>query len=161
MAEKKIQTISELEKKCGVLRKAGKRIVSTNGVFDLLHVGHIRYLQKARGMGDILVVGVNSDESVANLKGKGRPLVPQAQRAEVLAALEAVSFVCIFAQSAPMEFLEAVKPNIHVKGGDYARESLPEKALVERHGGKIEIIPFEKGYSTTALIERILRTQGK
>lgn len=137
------------------LRKRGKRIVSTNGVFDVLHVGHVRYLQAARALGDCLVIGVNSDESTQRLKGPTRPFVGESERMELLAALACVDFVVPFDEATPEALLEIVRPNIHAKGGDYHLELLPEAAVVRRHGGEVVAIPFEEGYSTTSLTERI------
>ena len=136
-------------------RQSGKSIVSTNGVFDVLHVGHVRYLQKARALGDCLVVGVNSDACTRHLKGPSRPFVSQADRMEVLAALACVDVVTLFHEPTPEALLEVVRPNIHAKGGDYHAALLPETAVVERHGGRVVSLPFHDGYSTTSLIERI------
>jgi len=136
-------------------RSAGKKIVSTNGVFDIVHVGHVRYLRAARALGDCLVVGVNSDECTRSLKGPTRPFVPQADRIEMLAALECVDIVTIFNESTPERLLEVIKPDVHAKGGDYHPALLPEAKVVQRHGGKVEIIPFEEGHSTTSIAERI------
>ena len=138
-------------------RGAGKTIVSTNGVFDVLHVGHVRYLQAARALGDCLVVGVNSDECTRHLKGPSRPFVPEADRMELLAALECVDFVTLFEETTPEALLEAIRPDIHAKGGDYHLALLPEAEVVERHGGKVVSVPFEEGYSTSSLVERIGR----
>ena len=136
-------------------RAAGKTIVSTNGVFDVLHVGHVRYLQAARGLGDLLVVGVNSDACTRHLKGPSRPFVPEADRMELLAALACVDLVTVFDEPTPEALLEVVRPNIHAKGGDYHAALLPESAVVRRHGGTVVSVPFESGYSTTSLAERI------
>ncbi len=134
-------------------RLAGRVVVFTNGCFDILHVGHIRYLQKARAMGDLLVVGVNTDESVRKLKGPDRPINPERDRAEVLAALECVDYVSLFAEDTPIELIQAIKPDIDVKGGDYTPEDMPETAVVRAYGGCVEIIPFSatesEGFSTT------------
>ncbi len=139
------------------LRADGKNIVSTNGVFDVVHVGHIRYLQAARRLGDCLVVGVNSDAGTRHLKGPTRPFVTEADRMELLAALSCVDFVTLFEESTPEALLEAIRPDIHAKGGNYHLAFLPEAEVVERHGGRVEVVPFEQGYSTTALAERIGR----
>jgi|SRR5579872_1858101 len=138
-------------------RRAGESIVSTNGVFDVLHVGHARYLQAARSLGDLLVVGVNSDSGTRSLKGPTRPFVPQAERMELLAALACVDFVTLFGEPSPEALLELIRPGIHAKGGDYHPALLPEAAVVERHGGRLAILPFESGYSTTDFVERIGR----
>ncbi|MFH0971165.1 MAG: D-glycero-beta-D-manno-heptose 1-phosphate adenylyltransferase [Candidatus Micrarchaeota archaeon] len=144
-----------------MLKGRGKLIITTNGVFDLLHLGHITYLEHAKSLGDVLIVGLNSDTSVKALKTEKRPIVPEMERAEVLSALEAVDYVCIFYERTPLKFLEAVKPHLHIKGGDYDPDTLPEKQVVEKFGGKIKIVPFVKGYSTTAIIEKILKTYSK
>ena len=137
-------------------RVRGERIVSTNGVFDVLHVGHARYLQQARALGDLLVVGVNSDDCTRRLKGETRPFVPEEERAELVAALGCVDYVVIFAESTPEALLAVIKPHIHVKGGDYQVEQMPETAVVLAHGGKVVTVPFVTGRSTTELVERIL-----
>jgi rfaE bifunctional protein nucleotidyltransferase chain/domain len=139
------------------LRAEGKRLVVTNGCFDLLHVGHVRYLRAARSLGDALAVGINGDNSVRELKGAGRPLNGEKDRAEVLAALESVNFVCIFSDVRATSFLETVGPAIYVKGGDYRVETLnaEERAALQKIGADIRIIPFEPGYSTSGLLEKI------
>ena len=139
------------------MRSKGRKLVLTNGCFDLLHVGHVRYLQAARALGDALAVAINGDESVRALKGEGRPLNQEADRAEVVAALECVDHVVIFAEVRAVNLLEKVRPAIYVKGGDYTPETLhgEERAALERAGAEIRILPFEKGYSTSALIEKL------
>lgn len=139
------------------LRRQGARVVVTNGCFDLLHYGHVRYLQQARQLGDVLIVGLNGDRSVRQLKGPGRPLVPARYRAAVLAALRCVDAVVIFPQKRAKRFLAAAAPDIYVKAGDYTRASLDaaERRLLERLGAEIRIVPFVPGFSTTGLIERI------
>lgn len=134
-----------------------QRLVVTNGCFDLLHLGHITYLEQARNLGDLLLVGVNSDAAVRGLKGEGRPLNSETDRASVLAALEAVNAVCIFPDVRAANFLAAAEPDIYVKGGDYTLETLDqqERRTVENAGGKIALIPFVPGKSTTALINKI------
>ncbi len=139
-------------------RAAGRTIVSTNGVFDILHVGHVRYLQAARKLGDCLVVGVNSDECTRHLKGPTRPFVNEADRMELLAALECVDYVTLFGESTPEALLETIRPNLHAKGGDYHLALLPEAEVVERHGGAVVSVPFEEGHSTTFIADRIGRT---
>jgi len=136
-------------------RAAGRRIVFTNGCFDLLHVGHVRYLQQARALGDLLVVGVNTDASVRRLKGASRPLVPEAERAELLAALECVDHVVPFAEETPEALIAEVRPDLHVKGGDYRAEELPETRLVRALGGEVVILPFTPDRSTTGLMQSI------
>ena len=141
------------------MRASGKRLVVTNGCFDLLHLGHVTYLETARSQGDALLVGVNSDDAVRQLKGPDRPVTPEADRAAVLAALESVDGVCIFAESTATRFLAAAQPDIYVKGGDYTLDTLnqEERRTVERAGGRIVIIPFVPGRSTTATLKKIMR----
>ena len=139
------------------LRGSRKRIVATNGCFDLLHPGHVRYLEAARALGDALVVGVNGDESVGALKGAGRPINNENDRAELVAALQSVDLVTIFPEVRATNFIERVAPDVYVKGGDYNSETLnaEERAALEKIGSTIEIVPFEKGHSTSALLEKL------
>ena len=140
------------------LRESGARLVFTNGCFDLLHPGHVSYLEAARSLGDALVVGLNSDASVRGLgKGPDRPLVPEADRAAVLGALRAVDSVVIFDERTPVRLMREVRPAVYVKGGDYRIEDLPEAEVAAEIGAEVRIIPFEPGYSTSALVERIRR----
>jgi rfaE bifunctional protein nucleotidyltransferase chain/domain len=138
-------------------RRRGRRVVATNGCFDLLHFGHVSYLQRARALGDLLIVGLNGDQSVRELKGAGRPLVPQRQRAAVLAALACVDAVVIFPQKRAHRFLAIVRPDVYVKGGDYRPDTLDarERAVLTNLGSRIRILPFVKGFSTTRLIGKI------
>ena len=136
-------------------RDQGARIVSTNGVFDLLHVGHLRYLQAARRCGDLLVVGVNSDTCTRVLKGPSRPFVPEEERAELLAGLNCVDYVTLFDDPTPVRLLEVIRPDLHVKGGDYRIDSMPETAVVRQHGGDVITVEFVPDHSSTGLIERI------
>ena len=142
------------------LRESGRRLVFTNGCFDLLHVGHVRYLEAARALGDALMVAINGDESVRALKGDGRPLNREADRAELVAALECVDHVVIFPEVRVTALLENVQPAIYVKGGDYTAATLDaeERAALERAGTEIRILPFESGYSTSAIIETLRRS---
>ena len=141
------------------MRANGKRIVFTNGCFDLMHIGHTRYLQEAKSLGDVLVVGVNSDASVRSLeKGSDRPIVPEAQRAEVVAALGCVDFVVIFTESDPGRLIAAVQPDVLVKGGDWAWDQIVGRDVVEAHGGLVRTIPLVSGLSTTTLLQRIRST---
>jgi rfaE bifunctional protein nucleotidyltransferase chain/domain len=146
-------------------KKRGKTVVFTNGCFDILHIGHIRYLQDARALGDLLVVGVNGDESVRKLKGPERPVVPEFERVEMLAALECVDYVTLFTQDTPVELIRTIKPSIHVKGGDYVPEDLPEAAAVREVGARIEIVAYTstdtEGLSTTSLIGKIVSSHGQ
>ena len=155
----KIVELEELSDRCEKLRSAGKKIVATNGCFDLLHVGHVRYLQAARAFGDLLVVGLNGDSSVHELKGAGRPLTTQSDRAEILAAFACVDFVTIFPDLRATKFLAAVRPAVYVKGGDYTPRTLDEEELatLKKIEAAIRIIPFETGYSTSGLIEQICK----
>jgi D-glycero-beta-D-manno-heptose 1-phosphate adenylyltransferase len=141
------------------MRAAGKRLVATNGCFDLLHVGHVTYLETARQQGDALLVGLNGDDSVRTLKGPGRPVNCQEDRAGVLAGLESVDAVCIFAEPQATRFLASAQPDIYVKGGDYTLETLnqDERRAVEGPGGRIILIPFVPGKSTTALLKKIAK----
>nr|WP_279615553.1 D-glycero-beta-D-manno-heptose-7-phosphate kinase [Geoalkalibacter ferrihydriticus] len=137
-------------------RERGKRIVFTNGCFDLLHVGHVKYLQKARNLGDLLVLGLNSDASIRRLKGPKRPLIGEEERAHLMAALKCIDYVVTFDEDTPLELIDALRPQILVKGGDYAPEGVVGKELVESYGGRVEIISFVDGKSTTNVIETIL-----
>ncbi len=145
----------EIPPRIAEVREAGGRVVFTNGCFDLLHAGHVSYLRAARSLGDVLVVGLNSDASVARLKGPSRPVVPEGDRAAVLAALESVDAVVLFSEDTPVRLMRALCPAVYVKGGDYRMEDLPEAEVAAEIGAEVEILPFEPGYSTTALIERI------
>ena len=153
----KIVSLGELSRRAKDLRSQGKRLVVTNGCFDILHVGHVRYLREARALGDVLAVGVNGDSSTRELKGAGRPLNNENERAEVLAALECVDLVSVFPETRATRFFEAVVPAIYVKGGDYNIDTLhpEERAVLEKMGSEIKIIRFEPGYSTSRLIERV------
>jgi rfaE bifunctional protein nucleotidyltransferase chain/domain len=153
----KIIALEEVAERTKQLRDSGKKLVATNGCFDLLHVGHVRYLQAARAKGDVLIVGLNGDASVCVLKGAGRPLNNERDRAEVLAALECVDLVTIFPEVRATRFIQAVRPNVYIKGGDYTSATLDaeERATLEKIGTKIEIVPFEKGYSTSRLLEQL------
>ncbi len=137
------------------LRARGERLVFTNGCFDLLHAGHVRYLNAARGLGDRLLVGLNDDASVRRLKGPGRPVVPEAERAEVLCALEAVDGVVLFSEETPLALIEALLPDILVKGADWPLEAIVGRREVEAAGGRVLTLPLLSGRSTTALLERI------
>jgi D-glycero-beta-D-manno-heptose 1-phosphate adenylyltransferase len=156
----KILTLSQAQRWAALAHHRRQRIVATNGCFDLLHFGHVSYLQRARQFGDLLVVGLNSDASCRQLKGPQRPLVPERQRAAVLAALSSVDAVVIFRKKRADGFLGAVQPDIYVKGGDYRLEDFDptERAVLESVGSKIRIVPFIRGFSTTSLIKKIRRT---
>lgn len=137
------------------LRKGNKKIVFTNGCFDILHVGHVRYLQAARALGDVLIVGLNTDASVRQLKGPTRPINSEGERAELLAALACVDYVTLFGESTPETVIDLLRPDIHVKGGDYKVEDLPEAKIVHGYGGEVVIMPLVADRSTTRLIERL------
>ncbi|MBI4432620.1 MAG: D-glycero-beta-D-manno-heptose 1-phosphate adenylyltransferase [Candidatus Omnitrophica bacterium] len=151
----KIRTKSALLKRLAPLRKKNKKIVFTNGCFDLLHVGHIRYLAGAKALGDVLVVGLNSDRSVRALKGVGRPLTPENERAEVLAALEAVDFITLFSEATPEKLIHAVRPDVLVKGGDWKKKDIVGSGFVESCGGRVLSLAYVPGRSTTRLIQKI------
>jgi rfaE bifunctional protein nucleotidyltransferase chain/domain len=136
----------------------GRTVVFTNGVFDLLHPGHVRYLQRARALGDALIVGLNADASVRRNKGPARPLNPQHERAEVLAALACVDAVVVFPEDTPAEIIGALQPDILVKGADWAADQIVGRDVVEGRGGRVVRVPVEEGYSTTAIVDRIRRT---
>src|SRR6267154_3210206 len=155
----KIVELEDLSDRCEKLRSAGKKIVATNGCFDLLHVGHVRYLLAARALGDLLVVGLNGDRSVHDLKGAGRPITTQSDRAEILAALACVDLVTVFPDLRAAKFLAAVRPAVYVKGGDYTQGTLDEEelAILKEIEAAIRLSPFEAGYSTSGLIEQICK----
>ena len=136
-------------------RTHGKTVVFTNGCFDILHVGHTRYLRKAKDLGDVLVLALNSDSSVKAIKGERRPLIPEDERADVVSSLESVDYVTIFNEHTPLELIECLKPDIIVKGGDWSEEDVVGRESVKRRGGKVVIIPEIKGASTTNIIDRV------
>ena len=156
----KIKTREELKLEVWKARRHGKKVVTTNGCFDILHVGHLRYLQEAKRLGDILIVAINSDDSVRAIKGSKRPLVPENERAEILAALECVDYVMIFPELDPIQFLNELRPDIHVKGGDYSPDQVIERETVESLGGKLRLMPGAPGKSTSDLIELIVARYG-
>lgn len=151
----KIKGFKEIEKIIGHLKKEGKKVVFTNGCFDILHKGHIRLLKKAKSLGDVLIVGLNTDASVRRLKGKGRPFIKERDRAEILSSLEMVDYVVLFSQDTPYHLIRIVKPDVLVKGGDYKTEDVVGRDIVERYGGKVYIFPVVKGVSTTEIAKRI------
>lgn len=138
-------------------RQTGHSIAFANGVFDILHVGHIRYLQDAAKVADVLVVGVNSDRSVRELKGEGRPMMPEQERAEIVAAIRGVSYVTIFEEKSPARLLETLKPDFQCKGTDYTADSVPEAEIVKAYGGRVVIVGDPKDHSTTSLLEKMRR----
>jgi D-beta-D-heptose 7-phosphate kinase/D-beta-D-heptose 1-phosphate adenosyltransferase len=151
----KIMSIDALIKERQQLRAEGKRLVFTNGCFDLLHPGHVSYLSRARSLGDALIVALNSDRSVRSIKGPGRPILNQQERAEVIAALEAVDYVTIFDDETPRELIAAVLPDVLVKGGDWSLDEIVGREEVEAAGGRVLSLPYIEGSSTTDIIERI------
>jgi rfaE bifunctional protein nucleotidyltransferase chain/domain len=146
-----------LKTKLDFLKKQNKKIVFTNGCFDLLHRGHVCYLKKAKKLGDILVVALNSDNSIHKIKGKSRPILNENERAEILSALKSIDFVYIFDEETPFEIIDYIKPNILVKGGDYNLDNIVGKDILENYGGKVITIPFVKNKSTTNSIDNILK----
>ena len=142
-----------------IMRRGGARVVFANGCFDLLHVGHVRYLEAARGLGDLLVVGVNSDEQVRRLKGEGRPFVPERERAEVIASLRAVDYVTVFHEPTVTELLLALRPDIHAKGTDYTEDSVPERDVVRSFGGRVQIVGDPKDHSSTEMFGRVMNDE--
>ena len=137
------------------LRAQGRKLVVTNGCFDILHVGHVRYLAQARSLGDALVIGVNRDASVARLKGPGRPVVKERERAEVLSALSSVDFLVFFSEPTPLKLIQAIKPDFLVKGGDWKKKDIVGWDTVESYGGKVRSLQFVKGFSSTGLIGKL------
>lgn len=155
----RIVTLPELERAVAAERAKGRTVALANGVFDLLHVGHARYLQGAATEADVLVVGVNDDDSVRTLKGEGRPILPAADRAELVAALRGVDYVVIFAGPTVGPLLEAIRPDVHCKGTDYTVESVPERQVVTAYGGRTAIVGDPKDHSTRDLIARLRDTE--
>ena len=160
MSKPKIKNSEEIEKISRELKNQNKKIVTTNGVFDILHAGHVKYLQSAKSLGDCLIVAINSDSSVKKIKGSKRPINNERDRADVLEAMECVDFITIFEEVEPSAILEAIKPEIHAKGGDYGKGRMVEKKAVEKNNGKVVLVKFEEGYSTTGTINKILALYG-
>jgi len=160
MAREKIISHVEAGSIIANLKKQGKKIVFTNGCFDIIHPGHVIYLAEAKKMGDILFLGLNSDASVKRLKGEKRPILNENERATILSHLEMIDFVCIFDDDTPYELIKIVKPDILVKGGDWSVENIVGRDIVESYGGKVVNIPYLEGKSTTGIIERILKVYG-
>jgi rfaE bifunctional protein nucleotidyltransferase chain/domain len=152
----KIKRIEQLKAIVSRIRAEGEKIVFANGCFDLLHAGHVRYLQSARELGDVLILGINSDACVAALKGNGRPLQPESERAEIVASLDCVDYVLLFDEPTVDSILEELKPDIHAKGTDYTEESVPESNTVRAYGGRVAIAGDPKNHSTKDLIHTIL-----
>lgn len=158
---KKVISLKKLILELRPLRKKGKKVVFTNGCFDIIHAGHVRYLNKARSLGDCLVVGLNSDSSIRSIKGETRPIVPQNERGEVLSALSCVDYVVVFNDPAPVKLIEAIKPDILAKGADWAAKDIAGGDFVRANGGKIRRITLVKGKSTTNIIKKILTLHDK
>src|ERR1700687_1989308 len=154
-AAKRIVNRPTWKRRLDALRRQGKRIVFTNGCFDLIHPGHVRYLRAAKRLGDVLVVALNSDASVRRLKGASRPLVPQRDRSEVMAALEMVDYVTVFNEDTPYRLIKVLQPDVLVKGGDWRPDDIVGADIVRARGGVVTSLPFARGYSTTNLAERI------
>ncbi|MEN2984932.1 MAG: D-glycero-beta-D-manno-heptose 1-phosphate adenylyltransferase [Dictyoglomaceae bacterium] len=154
---RKIKNKIELKKIVENLKKHGKIIVFTNGCFELLHPGHIEILEKAKSLGDILIVGINSDNSVKEIKGEKKLILDEKSRLRIISSLEVVDYVILFDEKTPENLISELKPDIHVKGGDYKIEDLPEAKIVEDYGGKVFIFPLLEEFSTTKIIEKILK----
>ena len=159
--KEKIKERKNLRKIIEGLKKEGKRIVFTNGCFDLLHVGHVRYLEAAKALGNVLIIGINSDPSVRGLKGPLRPILPLEERAEILSGLGCVDYVTVFDEPTPLELITLIQPHVLVKGGDWTREDVVGRDVVEGSGGEVVILPFVPGSSTTNIIETILKRHEK
>ena len=160
-AASRILEPNRLIARVAIARKHGARIVLANGCFDILHVGHVRYLEGAKALGDVLVVGVNSDEQVREQKGEGRPLVPERERAEVVASIRAVDFVTIFTEPTVEQLLLAIRPDIHAKGTDYTEDSVPERDVVRSFGGRVMIVGDPKDHSSTEMIKELAAGSGQ
>ncbi|MBI6546392.1 MAG: D-glycero-beta-D-manno-heptose 1-phosphate adenylyltransferase [Cyanobacteria bacterium NC_groundwater_1444_Ag_S-0.65um_54_12] len=156
----KVSLAEQIAEQVRTWQQSGEKVVFTNGCFDLLHVGHVRYLTAARALGDRLVVGLNTDASVRKLKGSERPILPEQERAELIAALRCVDAVVLFEEDTACQLLRQLQPDIYAKGGDYQRQILPEAITVQEIGSRLAILPFVAGYSTTRLIERIGNNKG-
>jgi rfaE bifunctional protein nucleotidyltransferase chain/domain len=157
----KLRSLPALKSALARVRSSGRRVVLANGGFDLLHVGHVRYLESAAHRGDVLVVALNSDASLRRLKGPGRPILPQAERAEILSGLASVDHVVIFDEPTVERILLALRPDVHAKGSDYTRKTVPERAIVLGYGGRIAIVGGPKVRSTSEVIPRVLKRLGR
>ncbi|MCX5859407.1 MAG: D-glycero-beta-D-manno-heptose 1-phosphate adenylyltransferase [Proteobacteria bacterium] len=157
----KIKSIKAIKSLTEGLKRHGKKVVFTNGCFDLLHVGHARYVRRAREAGDFLVVGLNSDASVRKIKGPGRPILPEGERAELLSALASVDAVVIFTEPTPIRLIELIRPDVLVKGADWPADQIAGGDLVRSYGGRVRRIPLAKGKSTSAIIKKIQRSNNK
>lgn len=154
-AKDKIKNRQDLVNIRDEARRAGKKVVFTNGCFDILHIGHIRYIEEAALKGDFLIVGINSDLSVSRLKGEGRPVNKATERAELIASFYCVDYVTIFEEETPNELLSQLQPDVHVKGGDYRKEDLPEAAVVNRYGGEVVVVGFIPDRSTSSILNKV------
>lgn len=152
-----ILSIENLKKECDALRAAGKKIVFTNGVFDLIHTGHLKNLREAKALGDVLIVAVNDDASTSRLKGENRPIIPVRERAKILAALEMVNFVVIFEEDTPLTVIKTVNPDVLAKGGDYRADQIVGADFVKQNGGEVIVLPLQEGNSSSNIVERIVR----
>ena len=157
----KIKGRKELARIVEDFKKQGIKVVFTNGCFDLLHVGHVRYLEEARTLGDLLIVGINSDRSVRGLKGPTRPVLPVDERAEILSGLGCVDFITVFDEATPLELISLLRPHVLVKGGDWTAEEVVGREVVEGVGGRVVLLPFSPGSSTSSIIESILKGHEK
>lgn len=151
----KVKSLDDLKRIADQARRDGKTVVLTNGCFDLLHRGHVHILREAKALGDILIVAINSDRSVKAIKGPSRPVLSESDRTELLAAMEMVDYVALFDEPDPYDLIAAVRPNVLVKGGDWGSDQIVGADIVKRNGGKVAVIPYLKGFSTTEIIERI------
>jgi rfaE bifunctional protein nucleotidyltransferase chain/domain len=155
-ATSRILDRNRLIARVAIARKNGARIVLANGCFDLLHVGHVRYFEGARALGDLLIVGINSDEQVRALKGEGRPFMPERERAEIIASFRAVDIVTIFPEPTVEELIRAIRPDVHAKGTDYTEETVPERDVVRSYGGRVAIVGDPKDHSTTETLRTVM-----
>ncbi len=156
----KIKKLSELAKIAEKLKKQGKRIVTTNGSFDLMHVGHVYFLRKAKEQGDVLIVGLNSDSSIKKYKSRDRPIIPQEDRSEMMAAMEMVDYVFVFDETTPNRFLSILRPHVHANEASYGEDCV-EADVVRKNGGRLYLVPKIKGLSTTQIIKRIIKVYSK
>ena len=159
--EGKILTAEAMRAERDRMHAEGRTLVFTNGCFDLLHIGHVRLLKAAASCGDVLVVGINADESVKRLKGKSRPIVPEAERAEVISSLDCVDFVTLFGEDTPVDLIALLKPDVYVKGGDYDMNLIPESEVIKSYGGKSVSFPFVDGHSSSDIVKRVLKAYEK
>jgi D-beta-D-heptose 7-phosphate kinase/D-beta-D-heptose 1-phosphate adenosyltransferase len=151
----KVRSANELKERVLEAKGKGKKVVFTNGCFDLLHSGHLHLLREAKKLGDVLIVAINTDDSIRRLKGDGRPVLPLEERAELLAALDIVDYVTSFEESEPSRLIQQLQPDVLVKGGDWSQDQVVGRELVEENGGRVEVVPYLEGHSTTHIIERI------